>query len=235
MTDRLTIALAQLNPTVGDVAGNAALVRRARSQARDADLVVTSELAISGYPPEDLVLKRAFQEAVVREVNALAAETADGGPGIIVGAPWAENGALYNAALLLDGGKIAAVRLKHDLPNYGVFDEKRVFASGPLPGPVNFRGVRLGMMVCEDMWSPDVTECLEESGAELLATAMMAQLQSPERFNAVAASRIEDSATQNWTRVASVDAYNPDRLDLPQVVSPVATQLLRDALPAAAN
>jgi NAD+ synthase len=168
MTDRLTIALAQLNPTVGDVAGNAALVRRARGQARDADLVVTSELAISGYPPEDLVLKRAFQEAVVREVNALAAETADGGPGIIVGAPWAENGTLYNAALLLDGGKIAAVRLKHDLPNYGVFDEKRVFAAGPLPGPVNFRGVRLGMMVCEDMWSPDVAECLEESGAELL-------------------------------------------------------------------
>jgi len=168
MTDRLTIALAQLNPTVGDVPGNAALIRRARKEAGDADLVVTPELVMSGYPPEDLVLKRAFQEAIVSAVNELAAETADGGPGLIIGTPWAENGALYNAALLLEGGKIAAVRLKHDLPNYGVFDEKRVFKAGPLPGPVNFRGVRLGLMVCEDMWSPDVAECLEESGAELL-------------------------------------------------------------------
>src|SRR3546814_1369778 len=78
------------------------------------------------------------------------------------------DGKVYNASVLLDGGKVAAVRYKWDLPNYGVFDEKRVFASGPMPGPINFRGVRLGVMVCEDMWTPDVTECLEESGAELL-------------------------------------------------------------------
>ena len=170
MTDTLRIALAQLNPTVGDVVGNVERLRRARAEAaaKGAELVVTSELVVSGYPPEDLVVRPVFQETVLREVGALAAETADGGPAMVIGAPWVEDGRLYNAALLLDGGEVAAVRLKHDLPNYGVFDEKRVFDAGPLPGPVNFRGVRLGVMVCEDMWSGDVAECLEESGAEIL-------------------------------------------------------------------
>jgi NAD+ synthase len=170
MTDHLTIALAQLNPTVGNISGNAQLVRdaRARAAAMGADLMVASELVIPGYPPEDLVLRPSFQEAVSAAVDALAQETADGGPAMLIGALWQEEGKCYNAALLLDGGKVAAVRLKHDLPNYGVFDEKRVFAAGPLPGPVNFRGVRLGVMVCEDMWTPDVTECLDESGAEIL-------------------------------------------------------------------
>src|SRR5690606_27146545 len=170
MTDQLTIALAQLNPTVGDIDGNAVLVRdaRARAAADGADLVVTSELVLPGYPPEDLVLRRSFQDAVAGAAERLAAETADGGPGLLLGSLWREEGKVYNAALLLEGGRIATVRLKHELPNYGVFDEKRVFAAGPLPGPVNFRDVRLGVMVCEDMWLPDVTECLEESGAELL-------------------------------------------------------------------
>ncbi len=170
MTDALSIALAQLNPTVGDVIGNAARLREARDEAArlGADLAVASELALSGYPPEDLVVRPSFQETVHRELDTLAAETADGGPGLLVGAPWTENGSVYNAAVLLDGGRIADVRRKYDLPNYGVFDEKRVFSPGPLPGPVNFRGVRLGVMICEDMWTDEVTECLEESGAEIL-------------------------------------------------------------------
>ncbi len=170
MTDTLTIALAQLNPTVGDAVGNARMLSAARGAAAGmgADLMVASELVIAGYPPEDLVLRPSFQETVAREVAALAGETADGGPALLIGAPWIVDGALYNAALLLDGGEIAAVRLKHELPNYGVFDEKRVFAEGPMPGPVNFRGVRLGVMVCEDMWTEDVGECLEESGAEIM-------------------------------------------------------------------
>jgi NAD+ synthase len=170
MTDTLTIALAQINTTVGDIAGNLERIRAARAEAgwQGADLVVFPELTIAGYPPEDLVLKPLFQDRAAAAVETLAAETKDGGPALIVGVPWRENGKLYNAAFLLDSGVVAAKRFKHDLPNYGVFDEKRVFASAPPPGPINFRGVRLGLMICEDMWTPDVTETLQESGAELL-------------------------------------------------------------------
>jgi len=171
MTDRLSIAVAQINPTVGDIAGNVALIEKyaADAHALGADLVVATELAVSGYPPEDLVLKEAFQDRIESAVIALAARMGDKGyPAMLVGAPWRVEGRLYNAALLLDGGEVKHVRLKHELPNYGVFDEKRVFAQGPLPGPIPFRGVRLGVMVCEDLWFPDVAECLQESGAEFL-------------------------------------------------------------------
>ncbi len=171
MTDTLRLALAQINPIVGDLAGNLAKSRAARAEAAaaGADLVIFPELSISGYPPEDLVLKPDFQNAVVRAVAALAADTNSGGPALLVGAPWrGEDDKLYNAALLLDGGRIAALRYKHTLPNYGVFDELRVFSAGPAPGPVAFRGVRLGVMICEDMWTPDSAETLVESGAELL-------------------------------------------------------------------
>ncbi|HET6220608.1 MAG TPA: NAD+ synthase [Dongiaceae bacterium] len=150
--------------------GNVAKVRQARQQAAalGADLVIYSELNICGYPPEDLVLKPAFQAACEAAVTELAADTADGGPALLVGSPWRNDGKLHNAVILLAEGEIAAVRYKCDLPNYGVFDEKRVFVPGPPQGPVNFRGVRLGVMVCEDMWNPTVTECLAETGAEIL-------------------------------------------------------------------
>ncbi len=168
--DRLAIALAQLNPIVGDVAGNAAKARRARAAAAadGADLVLFSELFIAGYPPEDLVLKPAFQAACRAAVEALARETADGGPAMLIGTPWVEDGKLYNAAALADGGRIVALRSKVDLPNYGVFDEKRLFVPGPLPGPVNFRGVRLGVPICEDIWGPEPVECILETGGEIL-------------------------------------------------------------------
>src|SRR5882672_9902251 len=150
-TDRLAIAVAQLNPIVGDIAGNADKARRARAQAaRDgADLVVLPELFLSGYPPEDLVLKPALQAACRTKVEELARETADGGPALLIGTPWVEQEKLHNAVVLLDGGRIAAARLKVNLPNYGVFDERRVFVPGPMQSPVNFRGVRLGIPICE--------------------------------------------------------------------------------------
>ena len=169
-SDKLAIAVAQLNSTVGDIAGNAEKVRRARmtAAAQGADLVVFPELFIAGYPPEDLVLKPAFQAACRAAIEALARETVSGGPALLVGTPWLDGGKLYNAVALLDGGTIAALRFKVDLPNYGVFDEKRVFAPGPMPGPVNFRGVRLGLPICEDIWGEEIVECLAETGAELL-------------------------------------------------------------------
>jgi len=169
-TDRLAIAVAQLDPTVGDIAGNADKARAARATAarEGADLVALPELFLSGYPPEDLVLKPALQAACRGKIEELARETADGGPAMLIGTPWVDNGNLYNAYCLLDRGTIAALRFKVDLPNYGVFDEKRVFAPGPMPGPVNFRGVRLGLPICEDIWGADVVETLAETGAELL-------------------------------------------------------------------
>ncbi|MGE5547040.1 MAG: NAD+ synthase [Solirubrobacterales bacterium] len=170
MSDALSIALAQINPVVGDIAGNVRRIREARAEAagQGAQLVVYPELTVSGYPPEDLVLKEAFLDAVEAAIGELAADTRDGGPALLVGAPWRVEGRRHNAVLLLDKGAIAATRLKHHLPNYGVFDEARVFVPGPVPGPISFRGVRLGVMVCEDMWYPDVAETLAETGAEIL-------------------------------------------------------------------
>lgn len=168
--DTLRIAIAQLTPTVGDVAGNLDKARKARATAaaQGADIVVFSELFLAGYLPEDLVLKPAFQDACRQACEALARETGDGGPAVLIGLPWMENGKVYNAVALLDGGRIAGTRFKADLPNYGVFDEKRVFAAGPMPGPMVFRGVRLGTPICEDIWGQDVVECLAETGAEIL-------------------------------------------------------------------
>src|ERR1700720_363220 len=168
--DRFAVAIAQLNPTVGDVAGNADKARDARvkAAAAGADLILLSELFICGYPPEDLVLKPALQVACRTAVEALARDTDDGGPAMLVGTPWVEDGKLYNAVALLDGGRITSLRFKVDLPNYGVFDEKRVFAPGQMPGPVSFRGVRIGVPICEDIWGPDPVECITETGGEIL-------------------------------------------------------------------
>src|ERR1700742_4018002 len=131
--DRLAIAVAQLNPIVGDVAGNLEKARKTRAEAArgGADIVAFGELFTAASPPEDLVLKPAFQAACRAAIETLAAETADAGPAMLVGSPWVEDGKLYNAALLLAGGAVLAQRYKVDLPNYGVFDEKRVFAPAP--------------------------------------------------------------------------------------------------------
>ena len=172
MTDRLIIALAQANPIVGAVDGNLAKARdlHARAASEGADLLLLPELFLSGYPPEDLVLKPAFVEACAIALAELAKVTSQG-PGLLVGLPWLEKGKLYNAMALLDGGCVQTLRFKRELPNYGVFDEKRVFSEGPLPGPINFRGVRIGIPICEDIWFSEVSECLAETGAEMLLVA----------------------------------------------------------------
>ena len=168
--DTLRIALAQINPHVGQIDTNLAAIRAVRARAAEmgADLVVTPEFSIAGYPPEDLVRKASFVRRCEAAIAQLAQDTADGGPGLIVGGPWADGERIYNAAFVLDGGEIVARRAKHELPNYGVFDDKRVFDAGPAPGPVVFRGFRLGLMVCEDWWLPPVSETLSETGAEML-------------------------------------------------------------------
>ncbi len=170
--DTLRIAVAQLNPTVGDVVGNLAKARAARADAarQGADLVLFTELFISGYPPEDLVLKPAFLAACERAANELAKDTADGGPAVIIGTPLKRKSGTHNSILFADGGKVLGERYKVDLPNYGEFDEKRVFQAGPeIAGPFNFRGIRVGVPICEDIWGElGVCETLAESGAEIL-------------------------------------------------------------------
>jgi NAD+ synthase len=197
MSDHLRVALAQLNPVMGDIAGNLAMARNARSEAAagGADLVMFTELFLTGYPPEDMVTKPALEEACRAALDELARETADGGPAVLIGLPWKEGDKLHNAYAALDGGRIIGVRFKVDLPNYGVFDEKRVFDAGPMPGPLMVRGVRLGLPVCEDIWDEDVVECLVETGAELLLVPNGSPYERDKtdiRFN-IAVSRVTES------------------------------------------
>jgi len=170
MTDSLSITLAQLNQSVGDMAANSAAMLAARDRARSAgaDLIVFPEMQLIGYPPEDLVLKPALIERAATALEQLALATADGGPAMLVGSVFVRDGNLHNGVALLDQGKIAAVRFKHELPNYGTFDEVRLFEPGPLPEPIVFKGVMIGLPICEDIWHPDVCRHLADFGAELL-------------------------------------------------------------------
>ncbi|WP_447765661.1 NAD+ synthase [Sphingopyxis panaciterrae] len=171
--ETLTIVLAQMTQVVGDLAANADAMRAVRARHGGADLILYPELQLIGYPPEDLVLKPALAARAAAILTELAAETADGGPAMLVGSvERVENAdgsaSLYNIVALLDGGRIAATRRKHELPNYGTFDEKRVFVPGPLPDVVEWRGVKLGLPICEDGWLPTVCRHLGAQGAELL-------------------------------------------------------------------
>ncbi|NOE27738.1 NAD+ synthase [Ruegeria sp. HKCCD6157] len=169
MADRFRITLAQLNPTVGDIDGNAAKVVAAWEQgkAAGADLVAFPEMFITGYNTQDLVLKPVFHRAAMDAVESLAATCADG-PAIALGGPWVDDGKLYNAYLILKGGRITSKVLKHHLPNETVFDEVRLYDAGPLGGPYSVGNFRIGSPICEDGWHPDVAETLEETGAEFL-------------------------------------------------------------------
>lgn len=169
MADTFRITLCQLNPTVGDIAGNAALALEAWVQGREAgaDMVALPEMFITGYNAQDLVVKPVFHKAAMAAVEALAVECADG-PALAIGGPWAEDGKLFNAYLICRGGKIASKVLKHHLPNETVFDEVRIFDVGPLGGPYSVGNTRVGSPICEDAWHEDVAETLAETGAEFL-------------------------------------------------------------------
>jgi NAD+ synthase len=168
MTERLTIALAQLNQRVGDLDANASAMLGWRAKAKGADLVMFPELQLTGYPPEDLVLKPEFVRRTHEATDRLVDATAEAGPAILFGTLIAEGGSVYNAMVLAEDGKLVGRTLKHELPNYGTFDEKRVFASGPPPEPISWRGVRLGVPICEDIWQDRVCAHLAEAGADLL-------------------------------------------------------------------
>ena len=169
MPEHFTITLAQLNPTVGDISGNIAKIRDMYAQHKShSDLIAFPEMVVTGYPTDDLVLKPFFIDSVIKGVEQLAEEIDGSGAGVLISAPWREDGKIYNAALLLHDGKIVAKRFKHHLPNYGVFDEMRVYAAGSLPLPIDFKGTQLGVMTCEDIWYSDVAAHLKKNGAEIL-------------------------------------------------------------------
>ncbi|HVM22389.1 MAG TPA: NAD+ synthase [Sphingomicrobium sp.] len=168
MTDRLTIAFAQMNQRVGDLDGNAEAMLDMRRRAAGADLLLYPELQLTGYPPEDLVLKPEFVRRTMEWTDRLVEATVEPGPALLIGTLFSEGGATYNAVVLADGGRVLGRTLKRELPNYGTFDEKRIFTPGPLPEPLDFRGVKIGVPICEDIWQEVVCAHLAEAGAEML-------------------------------------------------------------------
>jgi NAD+ synthase len=168
MADRLTIAFAQMNQRVGDLEGNAAAMLDMRRRAAGADLLLCPELQLIGYPPEDLVLKPEFVRRTMECAERLVDATAEPGPAMLIGTVIHEGGLNYNALLLANEGCVLGRTLKRELPNYGTFDEKRIFAPGPMPEPIDFKGVKLGLPICEDIWQEVVCAHLSEAGADIL-------------------------------------------------------------------
>lgn len=167
---KLTLALAQINPIVGDLAGNALMIVRAAQQAAEAgaDLVLFPEMALTGYPPEDLILVPAFRQAAWDAARQIATDTESLSCDLIIGNLWDEKGAIYNASVLVSGGRLELIRAKSALPNYGVFDELRVFTPGPPAKLVNWRGIKLGVIICEEVWQAGAGVELANAGAEIL-------------------------------------------------------------------
>ena len=195
MSDRFQITLAQINPTVGDLKGNARLAKEAwrHAKAAGSDLVAFPEMFITGYNAQDLVMKPAFQRAAIAEIEGLA-QACKEGPALAIGGPWVEAGALFNAYFILNDGRVVSVVEKHHLPNQSVFDEVRIFSSGEIAGPYSVGNTRIGSPICEDAWHPDVAETLQETGAEFLLVpngSPYHRQKSEERQNVMVARVIE--------------------------------------------
>ncbi len=196
MKNNLKIALAQLNPIVGDVKGNIIKLIDIRNNLKDeVDIIVAPELYVTGYPIDDLVLRNDFLELVENEINILAKITNDGKAAIVLGAPRKEKNSIRNSVFVLDEGKIISFRDKHNLPNSGVFDEQRIFSPGALSGPVKIRNVLIGLPICEDIWTENVIECLCETGAEIILSinASPYSLKKHDQRMSVAVSRVIES------------------------------------------
>ena len=196
MKNNLKIALAQLNPIVGDVKGNIIKLIDIRNNLKDeVDIIVVPELYVTGYPIDDLVLRNDFLELVENEINILAKITNDGKAAIVLGAPRKEKNSIRNSVFVLDEGKIISFRDKHNLPNSGVFDEQRIFSPGALSGPVKIRNVLIGLPICEDIWTENVIECLCETGAEIILSinASPYSLKKHDQRMSVAVSRVIES------------------------------------------
>ena len=170
MTKLFRLTIAQLNPTVGDIPGNAAQARDAWQKGKEtgADLVALPEMFMVGYQTQDLIAKPAFIADAMTHLERLAIDCADG-PALSIGGPLVEDTRLYNAYFTLQGGKFVNTTRKHFLPNFNVFDEVRLFKSADIGGPYALNnGARIGHPICEDAWYPDVCEAMVESGAEIL-------------------------------------------------------------------
>ncbi|HVJ53329.1 MAG TPA: NAD+ synthase [Aliidongia sp.] len=169
-TAGLRITCVQANPTVGAISGNFDIVRRYRASHRDrADLLVFSEFFGAGYPVQDLALRPGFVRDFQTALADLALEMRGGnGPAVLIGGPQPGAALPYNAMFLVDTDGTIRMVLKHWLPNEEVYDERRTFAEGPIPTPIAFRGVKLGVLICEDLWHGDVARALADEGAELL-------------------------------------------------------------------
>jgi NAD+ synthase len=196
MNKKIYIALAQLNPKVGDIKGNVSKLLKIRDDlGKNIDIIALPELYLTGYPIDDLVLRNDFLDLVENEINQLASLTGDGKAAIVIGAPRRDKGLLKNSVFVLDNGKIISVRDKHNLPNTGVFDEQRIFSSGSLSGPVEIRGVLFGLPICEDIWTETVIECLSETGAEIILSinASPYSTKKNDQRTSVAVSRVLES------------------------------------------
>ncbi|MFM1975167.1 MAG: hypothetical protein RL145_13, partial [Pseudomonadota bacterium] len=194
---KLHILSAQLNPIVGDIWGNLAKAKKSLSEAlsQGVDILVFTELFLIGYPPEDLVLKPAAVKDCREATEELAALTAGTSLSVLMGTPWHQEDGLFNAVAILRDGRVTDLRFKHELPNYAVFDEKRVFDAGPLPAPVTLAGVSIGIPICEDIWFDRVTKSLKQQGAELLIVPNGSPYRRPVKQERLASARARVSET----------------------------------------